>query len=92
MNKQQALQKIEELQQFVQELDKPKLVRVYVKRGLTALPTLPLPYDINDYSGTLLDVFRVSSKGNIQIPSSTNVLSPEWVIFVEGSFEDLEEK
>jgi len=100
MNKEEALKKIKELEEFVKELDKPKLVRVYVKEGNTGVSRQcgsRMACSWNTFmdktlSGKLFEVSYITRDGSIVVENLTwehYNLNPEWVVFVEGSYEDL---
>jgi len=103
MTKDDALKKIEEaekavaaLKEYVKECDKPKLVRVYVKEGNKSLHPHPVHFgaaqrwfgDMENLAGKLFNVDSLSIHGSVTVKGWE--LRTEWLVFVEGSYEDLQ--
>lgn len=93
MNKQEALDQIAELKKFVEDLDKPKRVRVYIKEDAKRLTDVMWGgMEMGKMTGRVFDVNCLSGAGiyiNREHSSGTWLFTENTFIVVEGSLDDL---
>ena len=98
MTKEEAEQQISELQSYIEELDKPKRVRVYIKEDAKVQAESNGRVGWNDnyqgtYIGKVFDVKEVDTDGDLKVWEESHSdwwhFCQESCIVVEGSLEDL---
>lgn len=94
MDKKEALQKIEELQKFVEDLDKPKQVRVYIKAGAKEAQPNRWNDTMNHMPGNVFDLKSIDGDGDARVYTDAGhsdyyFFDKENYVIVEGSLEDL---
>ena len=95
LTKEAALEQISDLQSYIEELDKPKRVRVYIKED-AGHGTWNVKGYMNYLRGTVQDAIESTGGGGAVVRNtggqsgySTWNLRPDDFVVVEGSLEDL---